>query len=418
MLKYNPLQAPHGPRIMLDFMKLSQLVSQIGSDALVEQQDFDRVQKNAMAAYAAAAENSRSFSDKLALNAPWVLWPTARPLEDIALMQPVSAIDVQASAAHPYTVVACDGSQIMPSHHEVHNCYLLNAGLARISYGLPLAPLLMTEPRLHARPDDLYPLVDRRRLHIDELYVSLERSLFELELLVEQAVIAHGHNERVLAMVDGSLIHWSVEKMSGAYQKSYFARLEPLMLRLRELRVALVGYISHSRSADIINCLRVSICPYEVSNCREHCGELNEEDFPCSKVWPFGDRALYNGILDLNERSCVFASGAPAAKLLPGSNNDICFLYLRGKSEVGRLEFPRWLFDDKELFSFALAAVRTQVDKGQGYPVALAEAHHLAVIKGPERERFFAMVTDQMVSLGVNNIRVSPKESYKRSSFV
>ncbi len=395
-------------------MKLSQLVSQIGSDALVEKRDFERVQKNALAAFAVAAENSQKFADKLAENAPWVLWPTARPLEDISHRQPVLPID---TAAQPWTVVAVDGSQIMPSHHEVHNCYLLNVGLARISYGLPLAPLLMTEPRLHARPDDLYPLVDRRRFHIDELYVSLERSLFELELLVEQAVLAHSHNSRVLAMFDGSLIPWSVEKMHSVYQESYFARLEPLMARLRDLRVPVVGYISHSRSADLINCLRVSICPYQVSNCREHCADINEEDFPCSKVWPLSDRSLYGSLLAMNERSSVFASGASAARLTSG-RDAICFLYLRGKSEVGRLEMPRWVFDDGELFDFALSAVRTQVEKGHGYPVALAEAHHLAVIKGPERERFFSMITNQMISLGVNNIRVSPKESQKRSAFI
>ncbi|MBA4077240.1 MAG: nuclease, partial [Cyanobacteria bacterium PR.023] len=90
----------------------------------------------------------------------------------------------------------------------------------------------------------------------------------------------------------------------------------------------------------------------------------------------------------------------------------------RGASEVARIEMPHWVFADQELFSFAMQAVRTQVEKGQGYPVALAEAHHLAVIKGPERERFFELVTNQMISLGVGNIRVSPKESQKRSGFV
>ena len=394
-------------------MKLSQLVAQIGADSVVEKQDYERVLANALSAFAAAAKDSDKFEQKLADNAPWVLWPTARPLEPIGHKEKIAALS---SVSQPWTVVAVDGSQIMPSHHEVHNCYLLNAGVARISYGLSLAPLLYTEPRLHARPDDLYPLVDRRRVHIDELYVSLERSLFELELLTETACQAAAHGP-TLAMYDGSLIPWSVEKMSSSYQESFFARQEELMARLRLARIPIVGYLSHSRSADLINCLRVSICPYELSHCREHCGSLNEEEFPCSKVWPLGDRSLFERLLPVNQRSSVFASGASVTKLMPDVDRS-CFVYWRGPSEVARVEFPRWVFSDKELFQFAMQAVRTQVEKGQGYPVALAEAHHLAVIKGPERERFFDLVTNQMISLGVGNIRVSPKESQKRSGFV
>ncbi len=398
---------------MLDFMKLSQLVTQIGADAVVEKQDYERVLASALSAFSAAEKNSENFANKLAENAPWVLWPTAKPLEPIGKREAVAALD---TARHPWTVVAVDGSQIMPSHHEVHNCYLLNAGVARISYGLALPPLLYSEPRLHARPDDLYPLVDRRRVHIDELYVSLERGLFELELLTETACQAAADGP-TLAMYDGSLIPWSVEKMSSSYQENYFARLEELMVRLRQAKVPIVGYLSHSRSTDLVNCLRVSICPYEVSHCREHCGDLNEEEFPCSKVWPLSDRSLFERLLPVNQRSSVFASGASVSKLMPAADRS-CFVYLRGVSEVARIELPMWVFSDQKLFHFALQAVRTQVEKGQGYPVALAEAHHQAVIKGPERERFFELVTNQMISLGVGNIRVSPKESQKRSGFV
>ncbi|MEZ4537385.1 MAG: DNA double-strand break repair nuclease NurA [Cyanobacteriota/Melainabacteria group bacterium] len=55
-----------------------------------------------------------------------------------------------------YTVVAVDGSQIMPSHHEVHSCYLLNAGSALISYGEKHLPELESSPQLYHRPEDLY----------------------------------------------------------------------------------------------------------------------------------------------------------------------------------------------------------------------------------------------------------------------
>lgn len=399
---------------MLDFLKLAKLVSSLGADCLVEMQEQENALEAAQAAFAAAGENTMAFRDKMLENSPWVLWPTARPLEELALVEVVSTIDTETQS---WTAIGVDGSQIMPSHHEVHSCYLLNVGMARISYGHSLAPLLLSEPRLYARPDDLYPLVDRRRVHIDELFVSLERELLELELLAEQAVQVQQECGPVLAMFDGSLIAWSVEKMSPGYQDTFIARMEAVFRRLKVAGVPLVGYISHSRSADLVNCLRVSLCPYEISNCREFCASLNEEDFPCSTIWPLTDRSLYGTLLGLYERSCVFLSGASTVKLM-AEDNAICFAYLGGQSEIARLEFPRWVFEDKTLFDFAMRAAATQVGKGQGYPLVLSEAHHLAVIKGPERERFFQLIGDQMVQLGAPPVRVSPKESRKRKGFV
>lgn len=403
---------------MLDFLKLSQQVSSIGIESLVERQEQENLLAAALTVF--EAQETKAFREKLLENSPWVLWPTACPLEELHQTRPVKVIDTSLA---PWTVVGVDGSQIMPSHHEVHSCYLLNVGMARISYGYLLAPELISEPRLHARPDDLYPLVDRRRVHIDELFVSLERELFELEMLADQALRAKAQNpqnpqkeSRVLALFDGSLIPWSVEKMSNGYQETFFARMEAAFARLRLAQVPIVGYISHSRSSDVVNCLRVALCPYEVSNCRDFCGALNEEDFPCSSIWPLTDRTLYGSLLGFYERSCVYLSGASTVKLMPEIDS-ICFAYFSGGSETARLEFPRWVFEDQKLFEFAMEGVATQAQKGQGYPLALSEAHHLAVIKGPERERFFELISNQMVSLGVRP-RVSPKESRKRKGFV
>jgi hypothetical protein len=403
---------------MLDFVKLGLLVSQIGIDSLVEQQDIKSTLNEALAVFASQCLDSQAFAQKLAANAPWILWPTAMPLEPLSTIKDVPVLDTLVT---PWTVLGVDGSQIMPSHHEVHNCYLLNCGLTRISYGLSLPPLLTSEPRLFARPEDLYPLVDRRRVYIDELYVSLERSLFELELLTEQALLAKNEaanaGANILAMYDGSLIPWSAEKMSDRYLEVYMGRFESCLSQMRLAGVALVGYVSKSRASDVVNDLRSALCPYSVSHCREHCGHLNEEDFPCSTVWPLTDRTLYAAVLELFQRSCAMASGASVVKSM-AEDNAIAFCYLKTESEVARLEFPRWLLDRPHLFDFTMRATATQVVKGRGYPLALSEAHHLAVIKGPEREKFFELLARQMVQLGINHVRPSPKEAGKRTGFV
>jgi hypothetical protein len=60
--------------------------------------------------------------------------------------------------------------------------------------------------------------------------------------------------------------------------------------------------------------------------------------------------------------------------------------------------------------------VMGQVSKGYGYPVALAEAHNQAVVRGGDRSRFFALLERQMVQAGLRNVGTSYKEARKRGS--
>ncbi len=398
---------------MLDFRKLIQQIEKVGTEGLPNALSKKETLEAGEAAYLSAIANKELFLEKLESNRAWTWWPTAIPLEPIEKNIPIG----DGAADQPVTVVAVDGSQIMPSHHEIHTCFLLNIGSAIISYGIKAPPVLDTEPRLYHTDEELYPLVDRRRMHIDELYVSLERQMLELEKLVELSLQSLLRGAPVVALLDGSLIPWSVEKMPGGYIETYLKRMADAFEALHEAGVPLFGYLSNSRSADMVNDLRVYICPYENSHCRDHCGQLNEEDFPCSQIWPLSDRLLVAKSLKYEERTAAFLSGASVTKLM-GAEHRICFTYMNVGREVARIEFPRWMLEHKELLDSALQAVNSQVKKGMGYPVCLAEAHHLAVIRGADRQKFFELVQRQLVQLGLKPVKLSPKESKKRNSFI
>lgn len=396
---------------MLDFNKLMQQIDQVGQESLEESLDEHETLLNAHEAYEQAIVAAEEFAQRLTDNRETVLWPLSQPLERFGNSYKVE------TQKDPVTVVAVDGSQIMPSHHEVHACYLLNVGVAVVTYGAKQPPILESVPQLYHRPEDLYPLVDRRRVHIDELYVSLERSLLELQTLLQRAIEMQQRGAPVVALFDGSLISWSAEKLPFGFQSSYNGRMLATLEAFRNSAIPLIGYISHSRSSDVVNALRVSICPYEVSRCRDHCGHLNEEDFPCSKIWPLSDRQLLHSKLDLHHRSTLFMSRSPAVKNLPAPHK-ICFTYVNTGYEIARIELPHWLFADGQLFKNAVSTVLSQAQKGGGYPICLSEAHHLAVIRGGDRERFFALMTQHLIRLGASRVRVSPKESKKRIGFV
>ncbi|MCS6812193.1 MAG: DNA double-strand break repair nuclease NurA, partial [Cyanobacteria bacterium] len=94
----------------------------------------------------------------------------------------------------------------------------------------------------------------------------------------------------------------------------------------------------------------------------------------------------------------------------------ITFCYVNVGSEIARVEVPTWVADDEALLQTALSLMLAQVQKGYGYPVALAEAHNQAVVRGGDRARFFALLEQQMIRAGLQNVGTSYKEARKRGS--
>jgi hypothetical protein len=85
-------------------------------------------------------------------------------------------------------------------------------------------------------------------------------------------------------------------------------------------------------------------------------------------------------------------------------------------SEVARIEFPAEVAENPQVLQQALTLVLTQVQKGYGYPIALAEAHNQAVVRSTDRRRFFALLEQSFQQAGLNSIAPSAKETRKRES--
>ncbi len=396
---------------MLDFYKLIPQISLVGKDGSLELDKAALVLEQALQTFLGLTNQAEQVLERLSLNEGRPLWPVSLPLDSFASMFELSKSNTE------FTVIGVDGSQIMPSQHEIVHCYLLNIGTVQINYGTQKNPILTSTPYLFHKHDQLYPLVDRRRLHIDELHVALERNLLELEMLSMQAESANSQHSNILSLIDGSLIPWSLERMPPTYQSQYILKMSKILNVFKRQRIPLFGYISNSRSAEVINNLRILTCPYEYSDCKTNCRELKEDDFPCSRVFPLTDSKLFSLLLTDSHRSATFLSGAKISKSF-SKDLQICFLYCNFDGEVARLECPRWLFEDKNNYEQALAALALQVNRGVGYPVVLAEAHHQAVIKNADREQFFSLLAKHFLNLGSKQMRISAKASKKRFSAV
>jgi hypothetical protein len=126
------------------------------------------------------------------------------------------------------------------------------------------------------------------------------------------------------------------------------------------------------------------------------------------------DTVLWSGLLQPGQRGTVWQS---SARILDwyGSQR-IYFCYVHVGTEIARLEFPSWVAEDSHLLEQALSLTLTQVQKGYGYPIALAEAHNQAVVRGGDRARFFALLEQHLIRAGLQNVGVSYKEARKRGS--
>ncbi|MGB3309586.1 MAG: DNA double-strand break repair nuclease NurA [Nodosilinea sp.] len=400
---------------MLDLMKLArqmQGISQhLSQEAAAAQERVATARQLLTIAATRQAEllaNAETWGDRAPFTA-------AQPSEPLSLRTAVAA------APEAHTVLATDGSQISPSHHEIAYCYLINVGRVVLHYGQSRFPLLDSLPEVVYRAEDLY--LSRQWGISTEEWMGHRRTVAEAVVLAElreavhESLMATGSESEpvpVLALVDGSLIYWFLEALPGEARDRILPPILDSWERLRQQNIPLVGYLSASRSGEAMNFLRFAACPFPQPDCQTHCGEVDGDRAPCGRFFPLRDATFWATELVPGERSPFWRSTASILDLY--GDHRVYFCYLNVGPEVARVELPQWVMADQTLCDSALRMVLTQVQKGYGYPVALAEAHNQAVVRGGDRTRFFALLEQEMIRAGLKNVGTSYKEARKRGS--
>ena len=300
---------------------------------------------------------------------------------------PGVAHPLPALAPAHYTALATDGSQIPLDRHAVTLCYLINVGEIVLHYGSGERPRLTTQATLHYKDEDVYqtdgggdpvPLSDK--------IIANRRLLAESAALA--ALIAENHDRCALALVDDPLILWVPQGESEAEQKRVIDDFCKMLEAARQCGTPIAGYVSRPGHKDVVGALRATLCP-------EGCS--HDRASPCAALAALTDAQLFAGLLRCpGERSPVFGSAARVLSLYP-PDQQIAFFYLNAGTEIARVEIPQWVADSEELLARTHVLCYDQACKGQGYPVALSEAHERAVVRGPERDAFFRLVEASFV---------------------
>ena len=81
------------------------------------------------------------------------------------------------------------------------------------------------------------------------------------------------------------------------------------------------------------------------------------------------------------------------------------------------MEVPKWVAEDENLLALGHSLILDQCKRGQGYPVAISEAHEQAVIRTGDRQIFKDMVSRTLEQRGLTAY-TSEKERSKRTPWV
>ena len=318
-----------------------------------------------------------------------------------------------------FTVIASDGSHIDVDRHRSTRCYLINIGSVVLHYGASPRAVLDSLPHLYADDEDLFitsPKVKGREQPIEGMLLGIKRSVDECRRLAEVAAeLAPGSSS--LALLDGSLILWNLEAYSefvteALLDEGFLGYLDEMRKLNKDRQLALASYISFPRSTDVVNALRVAVCPKEFVD-SDRCSACETRE--CDAVAGVVDRELFANLLGQGERSALFISSSK----IQGRYGEhlIYFFYLRVDDEIARVEIPRWVATDDNLLNLAHSLVLDQCQRGQGYPVALSEAHEKAVVTGADRENFWQLVESSLVEERMPTLG-SAKSQSKRTRWV
>ncbi len=379
---------------MLDFSQITTQVQTYAGEHAREQPQRRAALEEASNRMRAAGSAWQDTSDKISESrTSWLLADWQEPPNQVfpAPERPL-----------PHTLLAVDGSQIVADRHDIALCYVLNVGMITLRYGTGERAALVSRPLLAVPDDAMLDTGEGEQTAIMPRRLNMRRLLAEFAALAEMLPEGGGSASPALGMFDGSLILWQLETETEEFRAEVLQELETHLDKARMQGVPVAGYISRPQSRDVVNALRVSHCPYQQANCDRHCPNRArpKPHFvapDCAGTERITDADLFAALLQPGERSALFGSRSKILHFYPPEHH-VRFFYLHTGREVARIEIPAWVADDPQQLAHTHALSYDQARKGDGYPVALAEAHELAIVRMTERDAFFRLIERAFVT--------------------
>lgn len=296
-----------------------------------------------------------------------------------------------------YGVLATDGSQIYYDKHQGPGCYLINVGSILLNYSKPTSAVaLFSQPHV-------FLLSGQNREQGSADFVNLQREEYEFQYAWELSLqFKKDHEQKpFVALIDGSLIFFHLENQGVDQKQMFLDRYFDYLQKFCDQNILIAGYISYPQNKELVHVLKLITAQFD---------EQLLQDFELFDQ--LTDVHIAQFLLQPGYRSTVFQSKAPIVYVYPKLLKPY-FCYLHVGYEIVRVEFPAWIAQDEKLVDEICRIAFDQANKGRGYPVCLFEAHEQAVVKGYDREFFYAMLQKKTEQYGSEHYQRSLKSLKK-----
>jgi hypothetical protein len=380
----------------LNFQQVFDRIKEIGIGARSRQESLEHLRKKARVLLNTWADKMEELAEKVerACQADSNL-RCAIPMEER-----LDTFHLAPEEGKPATLLAADGSQILPDRHAGVQYSLVNVGAIAILPGSGRSPEVFTDSSL---------------LYADELYtetgmisgeaIEQRRDIAERKKLLE---LAPGYPAPVLALTDGPVELWGAK---GGGEDDYRKNLEihkSVLSQLQAKDVTVAGYVDKPGADLVIRTLEISRLS-------------TDQDYKdIRKLHPLRgvtDRWLFE-LLPAGSRSAVFGLQSSSRAHYTG-NLALHFFYLNvGEPKdpsLVRVEFPKWVAKDPDKLDLLHAALLQQcrIMGARPYPYILHRAHEIAVVKFDEKRQVEQMLELELRKAGSEVEEESNKQSAK-----
>ncbi len=380
----------------IDYQQAYQQIKEIGARSKETQKRREEARE--LAQRLLAEFHSKSDILRSKVDAARAVDPAIRcavPLDE----PPASSHPMPASVPQA-TLIAADGSQIVPNRHDPHQYYVINVGAIAIQIGSGKTPDVEThtELRLLDEFDDTY---------FSESQIALQRDIAERKKLLE---MSEKYSGVIVALTEGQLELWGSVEPENA--REFEQNLEDYLNTLEAMRrrhIITGGYVDKPSANWFVKLLEIAAAPQdELKNVRKNRILAGVTD-----LWLFGQ------LLGEHERSAIFALQAKSAEKYRNALA-IHFFYLNVGSarhpKIARVDVPQWVAAEPGMLHTLHAVLIGQsrmMGNKQPFPYALHRAHEIAVVTRREKEEIDRMLSREILSSGGELGETSGKQSAK-----
>ena len=392
----------------LEFEKLTTAVADMAHEVGRRREEQRKELDTALALlrdYAAEWALIDERMDRAVSKADEKFYRAARPLHhEIALDQGIDASPPPERA----TIIATDGSQIVPDRHAALLYYLINIGVITYYHGSGEPPEVTTFPQLKypgASDTDAEDV-----FNLSSNLVSIKRDRAEIVTLAAKVAEAAGRPGPTLGILDQRLLYWPIGGGGGTHDELVVEEWQDAMSAVHAVGGWLVGFIDRPGKRSVLTML--------------HTLDLDKSQRKISDLYRFDsdlfagltDTDLFDALLQPGQRSVVFRDISQHNKAFATRNrdNEVCFFYLKtgsGEKQLARVDIPLWVAGDKEALNQVHAILVDQCRLIGSYPYVITRADEIAVVGRQDQEELENRIALRLAELDLHPITTSKQFS-------